>query len=53
MLVGTSAFKWFEAFDGSVNLCVSDVLEGSARGRVVIMGINVIGGRGGEEETVI
>ena len=53
LLVGPSAFEQFEAFDGSVYLCVSDVLEGSARGRVVIMGINVIGGQGGEEETVI
>ena len=53
LLVRPGAFEQYEVFDGSVYLCISDVLEGSARERVVIMGINVIGGRGGEEETVI
>ena len=53
MLVGPGAFEWFEVFDGSVYLCISDILEGNARGKVIIVGVNVIGRWGGEEEAVV
>jgi len=53
VLVRAGGFVWFEAFDGSVNLCVSNVLEGGARGGVVEKGVDVIVVRRGEEEAVI
>ena len=53
VLVGAGSFVWFEAFDGSVNLCVSNVLEGGARGGVVEKGVDVIVVGRGEEKAVI
>ena len=53
LLVGPGAFERFEAFDGSVYLCISNILKGSARGRIVIVGVDVIDGWGGEKEAVV
>ena len=53
LLIRPGAFEWFEAFDGSMYLCISDVPKGNARERIVIVGINVIGGWGSKEEAVV
>jgi len=52
VLVRAGGFVWFEAFDGSVNLGVSDILEGRARRGVVEEGVNVII-IGGEEKKLL